>query len=123
MGVMHVLSYMYTRSIYTLIYTYAEIIPVDLNSILYKYEVNLGLLQTYMIKNRLIVINSNKQSVIQNANKDVCSHSSNYYATAAANRAAGMNALLWVEELGLWLDYNITAQTVNNNGTLDGVNA
>lgn len=63
----------------------SEIIPVDLNSILYKNE---------QILERLFKIANNSAKVV-------------YYKNAAHARRTAIEAVMWDESRGLWLDYDL----------------
>jgi len=73
----------------------SAIVPVDLNSIMYKVEVGLAYIHR----------------VIAHSHGSRHSTSSANYEAAAAQRAKAMNSLLWVEPLGSYRDYRLDTRT------------
>lgn len=82
-----------------------EIVPVDLNAILYRYELNLALLQATML-----------QLGLESPSISAPLHSAEYYAEAAQNRSVAIEQVLWNNATSCWMDFNLTAGTPNDNG-------
>lgn len=95
---------------------YVEIIPVDLNSILYKYELNLAYLQSVMIASGIISLDDNSGTYSILSTNTSVAHSSLWYKEAALNRSMAMQQVLYDADSARWMDYNITAGSLNNNG-------
>eukprot|EP01105_Mastigella_eilhardi_P027874 TRINITY_DN8841_c0_g1_i1.p1 TRINITY_DN8841_c0_g1~~TRINITY_DN8841_c0_g1_i1.p1 ORF type:complete len:361 (+),score=99.60 TRINITY_DN8841_c0_g1_i1:758-1840(+) len=70
----------------------SDVVPVDLNSILFANEVTLGQLH-----------------------EQCGTGDSSFYTAAAARRASQMHELLWNDEQGMWFDFIATNGTQNKN--------
>lgn len=87
-------------------------IPVELNSILYRYELNMALFQTVMRERGLI----DTSGEILDTPYSVA-HNVAYYEVAARNRSHAMRLLLWNNTVTTYQDYNLTAGALNTNST------
>ena len=90
----------------------SEIVPVDLNAILYRYELNLALLQEAMSRQPLALVNTTDPE----AGLVVPIQSTQYYTEAAQNRSVAVEQLLWSNSSSCWLDFNLTAGGPNADG-------
>ncbi|KAE8328367.1 trehalase-domain-containing protein [Aspergillus sergii] len=84
----------------------ANIATVDLNSLLYKYEVDIArIIRTYF-KDRLEI----PPEFRTEQSKDIASESSSVWDRRARRRKMRMDAYLWDEEKGMYFDYDTAKQ-------------
>jgi neutral trehalase len=92
---------------------------VELNAILYRYELNMADFQSFMLENGFINTASIQGSGAESTGGTIISsgynisHSVEYYKEAAFNRSVAMKQVLWNETLYAWQDFNLTSGRLN----------
>lgn len=91
----------------------ADLATVDLNSLLYKYEVDIARTIRIHFNDKLDI----PQEFRTASTQDVTSESSAVWDRRARRRKAKMDALLWDEEKGMFFDYNTAKHQRTNYET------
>lgn len=91
----------------------ADLATVDLNSLLYKYEVDIARTIRIHFNDKLDIPEEFRTASTQ----DVTSESSAVWDRRARRRKAKMDALLWDEEKGMFFDYNTAKHERTNYET------
>lgn len=82
-----------------------HIIPVELNSILYRYEQHMSSLLSYMLQ----------QGIANTSTANY--HTPVYYTQAAVNRSVALKQFCWNSPLNQYQDYNFTSLALSNNAS------
>ncbi|CEN59543.1 Putative Alpha,alpha-trehalase TreB/Nth1 [Aspergillus calidoustus] len=88
----------------------ANLATVDLNSLLYKYEVDIARVIRTHFKDRLDIPPEFRTPLT----KDIASESSSVWDRRARRRKMRMDTYLWNEEKGMYFDYNTVKQERTN---------
>ena len=108
-----------------------EVVPIDLNSIMYRFELNLASLATILASweqedstTTTAAATAGTATTASTSTADSYITQAETFSQAATNRSAAINSYLWDAGGKHWRDYNLTSlQWTHNSETLQQVSA